>query len=314
MTCLKCQHTSVKKFGRYGRRKIQRYRCTRCSATFSEPQAKPLGNHTLDLEKAVQIVSLLVEGMSVRAISRITGTDKNTILSLLLTVGAKCRQIFDAKVRNVKAKYVQLDELWCFIRKKEKRVHDGDPAEWGDAYTWLALDSETKLMISYLVGKRDPASAMAFVKDFGSRVAGRCQATSDGFGAYIPAMEEVFGADVDFAQLVKLYGTPDITGPDWYGPARVIQTIPRPITGNPEESRISTSHVERANLSVRMHTRRFTRLTNGFSKKLTHLKAAVDIYVTWYNFCRVHQTLRVTPAMESGLATHEWTIKELICQ
>jgi IS1 family transposase len=254
----------------------------------------------------------MVEGMSIRGISRITNTDQNTIMSLLLTVGEKCRRIFNAKVRGVKSHYVELDELWCFVHTKEKSLHADDPSEWGDAYTWIGLDAESKLIISYLVAKRDGPSALEFVTDLSKRVTGRLQVTSDGFRPYIGAMEECFGADVDFAQLIKVYGKPENAGPDWYGPPKVIETVPTPVSGNPDLAHISTSFVERSNLSVRMHLRRFTRLTNAFSKKLSHLKAAVDLYMTWYNLCRVHQTLRVTPAMEAGLTDHIWTVPELL--
>jgi IS1 family transposase len=254
----------------------------------------------------------MVEGMSIRAISRFTGTDQNTIMSLLLTVGEKCRRVFDSKVREVKAKYVQMDELWCFVHTKEGRLHDGNPSEWGDAYTWIAQDTDSKLVISYLVAKRDGLSALEFVTDFSKRVAGRLQVTSDGFRPYIGAMEECFGADVDFAQLIKIYGTPENAGPDWYGPPKVIEAVPTPVSGKPDLEHICTSHVERSNLTVRKHLRRFTRLTNGFSKKLAHLKAAVSVFMAWYNFVRVHQTLRVTPAMEAGLTDHIWTLPELL--
>ena len=312
MTCLRCQHTTVKRFGYYGRSKVQRFRCKACHATFSEPQVKPLGPHTTDLGKATEIISLMVEGMSVRAISRITGADKNTILSLLLTVGDKFRRIFDSRIRDVRPHYVQLDETWSFVHTKEKHLSEGDPGEWGDAYTWLALDAQSKLIISYLVGKRDGLSALEFIGDFSHRVRGRLQVTSDGFKPYIGAMEEYFGADVDFAQLVKVYGTPDNAGPDWYGPPQVIAAVPTPVTGKPDFAHICTSHVERANLTVRMQLRRFTRLTNGFSKKLSHLKAAVSIFATWYNFVRIHQTIRVTPAMEAGITSHVWELEELL--
>jgi IS1 family transposase len=209
-------------------------------------------------------------------------------------------------------RYVELDELWCFVHTKEKRLRQDDPEEWGDAYTWIALDAETKLIISYLVAKRDGPSALEFISDLYQRVTGRIQITSDGFKPYIGAIEEYFGADVDFAQLIKVYGKPDNSGPDWYGPPKVIEAVPTPVSGDPDLAHVCTSFVERSNLTVRMHLRRFTRLTNGFSKKLSHLKAAVDLYSTWYNFARVHQTLRVTPAMQAGLTDHVWEIEELL--
>lgn len=315
MTCARCQHGRVKRFGTYGRdeRRTQRYRCLSCKATFSETRQGRFGGHYLTLEETARIVALMVEGVSVRAIARLTGIDRSTVLSILLTVGGKCESLLNTRIRRIRPHYVQLDETWAFVHTKEKHLNPDDPTEWGDAYTWVAIDSQTKLVISYLVGKRDAASAHQFVRDFSERLASRCQVTSDGFRSYLTAMEEYFGADVDFAQLVKIYGRPDNTGPDWYGPgAKVIETIPTPISGNPDERFISTSHVERQNLTLRMHLRRFTRLTNGFSKKLSHLKAAVALYMAWYNFCRVHQTLRVTPAMEAGIASHVWEIGELL--
>jgi IS1 family transposase len=167
--------------------------------------------------------------------------------------------------------------------------------------------------MSYRIGKRDSVNAYEFMEDLSRRIVNRCQITTDGLEGYIAAVEEHFGADVDFAQLVKQYSAPRTDGPDWFRPSsRVVAAIPTPITGNPKMERISTSHIERANLTVRMHLRRFTRLTNGFSKKLANLKAAVAVFVAWYNFCRVHQTLRVTPAMEAGLTDHIWSIRELL--
>jgi transposase-like protein/IS1 family transposase len=312
MTCLKCQHSTVKRFGTYGRKRIQRFRCKSCGSTFSEGRPKALGNHYTDLDEAVHVLTLLLEGMSIRAASRITGIHKRTILSLLVLAGRKSQTLLDSRVRQVRPHYVQLDELWTFVHTKEQHLSEDDPDEWGDAYTWVALDAETKLIISHLVAKRDGPSALEFVADLSHRVKGRLQVTSDGFKPYIGAMEECFGADADFAQLIKVYGKPDNAGPDWYGPPKVIEAVPTPVIGNPDLEHICTSHVERSNLSFRMHLRRFTRLVNAFSKKLANLKAAVALYVAWYNFCRVHQTLRITPAMESGLTDHIWELDELI--
>jgi transposase-like protein/IS1 family transposase len=312
MTCIRCQHGTAKKIGRYGRRRIQRYRCRQCHASFSEPHANPLGSHYLEMEKAVHVVTLLTEGMSIRAVARVSGVDRNTILSLLLTVGEKCRKLFNARVRNLRPRFVQADELYCFVHSKQANLRWDSPREWGDTYTWLALDSESKLILSYHVGKRDGASAFEFVRDLSGRIDARCQITTDGFKPYINAIEEYFGANVDYAQLLKLYGRVQGEPPDWYNPTRVLDAIPVIVSGNPKIERISTSHVERMNLSVRMHLRRYTRLTNGFSKKLDHLKAAVSLLMCWFNFCRVHEKLRVTPAMESGITNHIWTIQELL--
>jgi transposase-like protein/IS1 family transposase len=313
MTCPKCEHDDTKRFGTYGSQKIQRYRCKDCGATFSPAQPKPLGTHTTNLDDAAQVFTLLTEGMSVRAISRVTGLHKTTILSLLKTVGDKCRGIFDARIQNMRPTYVQADEAWMFVHTKEKRVRPDDPAEYGDQYVWLALDSDSKMVLSFYVGKRDGVSAYEFIEDLSRRIAGRCQLTTDGLDAYPPAVEEHFGAAVDYAQLIKNYAAPRTDGPDWFRPSsHVVSTVPTPVMGNPRFEKISTSHIERANLTIRMQLRRFTRLTNGFSKKLANLKAAVAVFVTWYNFCRVHQTLRVTPAMEAGLSDHIWTVKELL--
>jgi hypothetical protein len=237
---------------------------------------------------------------------------KKTILSLLVVAGRKCQAALDTRIRNVRPRFVQRDELWTFVHTKEKRLHSGDPAEWGDAYTWVALDADTKLIISHLVAKRDGPSALNFVTDLSLRVAGRLQITSDAFKPYVGAIEECFGADVDFAQLIKLYSKPDNAGPDWYGPPKVIETVPTPVSGNPDLDHVCTSHVERSNLNFRMHLRRFTRLVNAFSKKLDNLKAAVPLYVAWHNLCRIHQTLRVTPGMEAGVSDHIWSVAELL--
>lgn len=311
MTCIKCQHSEAKRFG-FTRNRIQRFRCPACNSTFTAPRPKPLGRHYIPTDKAAEIVSLLMEGMSIRSISRITGAHQGTILSLLLTVGQKSRTLFDAKVRSIHPRFVQADELWTFVHTKEKHLFPGDSPEWGDSYVWMAVDSESKLILSYFTGKRDGNSAFRFIRDLVGRVEGRFQITTDGFRPYIPAIEEYFGADVDFAQLVKVYGSADGEGPEWYAPSHVTATIPTPITGNPHPTRISTSHVERANLSVRTHLRRFTRLSLGFSKTLEHLTAAIHLYMAFFNFCRVHQTLRVTPAMQAGIADHVWTVQELL--
>ena len=314
MTCRKCEHGTAKRFG-FTKARSARYRCRDCGATFTDAKQNPIGVHTTSMDDAVKVFTLMTEGMSIRAISRVTDIHKTTILALLLTVGLKCARLFDAKVRNVRPRFVQADEAWTFVQKKQKHLTLDDPEERGDQYVWIALDSETKAVLSYRVGKRDAVSAYEFIGDLHERIAEthRCQLTTDGLEGYIPAVEEHFGADVDFAQLVKQYAHPRTDGPDWFRPSsHVVAAIPTPISGDPDFKRISTSHIERANLTVRMHLRRFTRLTNGFSKKLENLQAAVSVFMCWYNFCRVHQTLRVTPAMEAGLTDHVWTIGELL--
>jgi transposase-like protein/IS1 family transposase len=313
MTCIRCQHGTTKRFGTYGKRRIQRYRCKSCKATFAAPQTNSLPGHYTTPEKAAQILSMMLEGMSVRAISRLTGAHKGTILSLMHTAASKCRALFDRMVRNIKPRFVQADELWSFVHTKEGRLYGDAPKEWGDAYTWVALDSESKLILSFHVGKRDAASAFEFVRDLSERIAPhRFQITTDGLRSYVDAIEQYFGADVDYAMLLKVYGKAEGEAPDWYAPTKVVDAVPIPVSGQPKLEFISTSHVERQNLSVRMHLRRFTRLTNAFSKKLENLKAAVTLYFAWYNFCRVHQSLRVTPAMQAGLTDNVWTLEELL--
>jgi IS1 family transposase len=255
----------------------------------------------------------MLEGASIRGVARITGIDKNTLLRLMLTVGFRCRQLFDARVRNVHARRVQADELWAYVGKKQRRVTlDDVKSGAGDQWLWLAVDSDSKAILSYYVGKRTGDSAHAFIGDLRKRVTSHFQLTTDGLDGYIPAVAYHFGENIDFAQLVKLYSKPNTSGPDWWRPSKVVSVRPTHVIGDPDPDYISTSHVERLNLSVRMHLRRYTRLTNAFSKSLLHMKAAVSLFVAYYNFCRPHQSLRVTPAMEAGLTDHIWTVKELI--
>jgi transposase-like protein/IS1 family transposase len=290
------------------------YRCLGCNRCFSERRFSPYAGLKLAPEKIVSVLHSLCEGVTVRATERLVNVNRDTVLRLLVMAGERARNVLDRYVRDLRPRYVQADELWTFVHTKEAHKDDDDPAEWGDAYIWLALDSESKLLISHLVGKRDAASAHVFVRDFSERVhpMWRCQFTSDGFKPYIEAVESAFGSDIDYGMLLKMYGKPDNAGPDWYGPAKVIATVPTPVSGDPELHRISTSHIERTNLSFRTQLRRFTRLALGFSKSLDNLKAAVTLYVAYYNLCRVHRTLRVTPAQEAGLTDHIWSIEELL--
>jgi transposase-like protein/IS1 family transposase len=310
MTCIRCTHGTCRKFGYYGKRRIQRWRCTSCRATFSTPAPK-LGTHYTDPEAAAKVLTLMLEGMSVRAISRFTGLHKHTILSLMLTASEKARQVSNAKIQNISPRFVQLDEMWGYVHTREPNLNEGDPEEWGSTMLWLAIDSESKLLISHHIGSRNGISAHAFVNDLRKRTNGRYQVTSDQLNAYVGAMREHFGQNVDFGQLHKIYGRVNTDG--WYGGGQVVGAVPHVKIGRPDFSRISTSHIERANLSVRMHLRRFTRLTNAFSKKLSNLEAAVTLYVAFYNFCRRHQTHKgATPAMAAGLTDHAWSIAELL--
>ncbi len=308
MTCKRCNHT-VRKFGHYGKRRIQRYRCTTCKITFSEYEPK-LGNHYTPPDVAAKALAMMLEGMSVRAISRLTGLHKHTILELMKTAANEARRILDARIRNISPNYVQVDEMWQFVHTRDPHLNPSDPPEWGSTMLWLALDSETKLIISYHIGRRSGINAHAFISDLRARTNGRYQLTSDQYNAYVGAMREHFGQNVDFAQLRKIYSSG--TGDGWYGSGQVVAAVPHVKIGRPDFKRISTSHVERNNLSVRMHLRRFTRLTNAFSKTLANLKDAAVLYIGFYNFCRVHMTLKQTPAMAAGITDHIWSLEELL--
>ena len=312
MTCRRCQHQTCKKFGYFGKRRIQRWRCQSCNSTFCEP-VPMLGTHYTAPETAAKALALMLEGMSVRAISRVTGLHKGTILALMNTAAANVTRLMNSRMRGISARYVQSDEIWCFVGKKPRNVRESDPAEVGDQWVFVAMDAETKLVPSFVIGKRTKETTLRFLRDLQTRLTNaRFQLTTDGFHFYERGVEDVFGGTVDFAQLVKLFGDYGQHGDERYSPPRITEVISKVRDGRPDPEHISTSHIERQNLTMRMQMRRFTRLTNAFSKKLANLEAAVALYFAWYNFCRVHQTLRVTPAMESGLTDHAWTMEELL--
>jgi IS1 family transposase len=267
----------------------------------------------LDPKTRAQVVRCLVDGVSLRATSRITGASKNTITKLLCELGAACRAYHDQHVRGVTSKRVQCDEIWSFVYGKDKNLSDAAKAtgEKGSMWTWTAIDADSKLVISYLIGGRDAGYAWAFMQDVAERVANRVQLTTDGHKPYLAAVDAAFSGEIDYAILIKEYGETD-AGAGRYSPANCCGTIRKPVTGCPEAEHVSTSYVERQNLTMRMALRRFTRLTNGFSKKLANLEHAVSLHFAYYNFCRVHQTLRVTPAMEAGLTDRVWSIDDLI--
>ncbi|CAN5557163.1 IS1 family transposase [soil metagenome] len=267
----------------------------------------------LPIEKRAQIIGLLVEGMSMRGVSRVMGCSINTVTKLLEEVGFACNVYQSEHLRNLQSKRVQCDEIWAFCYSKEKNVAPEDKGilGHGDVYTWTAIDPDSKLMISYLVGKRDADYAQAFMMDVAGRLANRVQLTTDGHQPYLNAVSDAFGADIDYAMLVKHYGPGSTTDQRRYSPAEFIDAEKRVINGNPDIKKVSTSHVERANLTMRMGMRRFTRLTNGFSKKVENLEHAVSLHFMHYNFARIHKTLRVTPAMEAGISDHVWTLEEI---
>jgi IS1 family transposase/transposase-like protein len=314
MTCIRCNHSTAKRFGTYGKRRVQRWRCNSCLATFADPATpKPLGTHYTSPEAASKAFVLMLEGMSIRAISRVTGLHKGTILSLMNTAAANVGRLMNAKMRGIRTRYIQSDEIWCFVGKKRRNVRESDPPEVGDQWVFVAIDSETKLVPSFVIGKRTRETTLTFLRDLQSRLTvARFQLTTDGFHFYERGVEDVFGGTVDFAQLVKLFGDYGQHGDERYSPPGITEVISKVRDGRPDPAHISTSHIERQNLTMRMQMRRFTRLTNAFSKKLVNLQAAVTLYFAWYNFCRVHSTLRVTPAMQAGLTNHVWNIAELL--
>jgi|ERR1035437_1600691 IS1 family transposase len=259
-----------------------------------------------------RIVAALVEGCGINATCRMTGVSKPTVLKLLADLGRACYAYHDEHVRGLNCKHIQCDEIWSFVGAKQKNASEDKIAEgWGDAWTWTALDADSKLMVSYLVGQRGAAWAKAFMEDVALRINSRVQITTDGYRAYVEAIEGVFGMDVDYAMLIKQYGNP-VNPESRYSPGEVIGTETVQVTGSPDPKHISTSYVERQNLTMRMSMRRFTRLTNAFSKKLENHEAAIALHYMHYNYCRIHKTLRVTPAMEAGIANHVWTVEELV--
>ena len=268
----------------------------------------------LSMEKKTAVIAALVEGCSVRATSRLTGVAKGTILRLLAEVGTACAEYQDAVFRNLPCKRVQVDEIWSFVGAKQKNVtakmfDNGGFA--GDTWTFVAIDADTKLVLNWLVGRRDAGYATDFLQDVAVRLSNRVQLTTDGHKMYLTAVPDAFGEGIDYAMLVKVYGS-DPEGQKRYSPAQCLGTKRQPIIGEPDPAHVSTSYVERQNLTIRMAIRRFTRLTNAFSKKLENHAAAVALYFMHYNFCRVHQTLRVTPAMEAKITDHIWTIEEML--
>jgi transposase-like protein/IS1 family transposase len=312
VTCVRCQHQTCKRFGYYGKRRIPRWRCQSCKATFSEPVER-LESHYTDIDTAARALEMMMEGMSVRAISRLTGLHIGTILDLMVSAGHKCQRLLDALVIGIRPNLVQADEIHSIVGCHAKRLRHDAPAEWGSVWAWLALDSETKLVISHYIGNRDADSAWEFMRDLRARTEGVFQLTSDGLHAYVDAVDAHFATEIHFAQLIKLYSSPDIAGPDWMSATnRVTGTITNVRCGHPEPRFVSTSHSERLNLSIRTHLRRYVRRTNAHSRKLANHKACFALWVAWYNFCRYNSAVRQTPAMAAGIASTIWTMRDLL--
>jgi IS1 family transposase len=267
----------------------------------------------LSREKQKRVVAALVEGNSIRSTVRMTGVAKNTIVKLLADLGMACAEYQDRAFKNLPCKRIQCDEIWSFCYAKEKNVPEDKKGVfgYGDVWTYTSICADTKLVPAWHLGRRDLENAKIFMNDLSSRLANRVQLTTDGHKVYLDAVEGAFGGDIDFSQLIKLYGeTKD--GQKRYSPAHCTGTIKNRINGNPDKKYVSTSYVERQNLTMRMSMRRFTRLTNGFSKKIENLFFSISLHFMYYNFCRIHQTLRVTPAMEAKVTDHVWDIEDML--
>jgi len=272
----------------------------------------------MSAERRTRVLSALVEGNSIRATCRMTGTAKGTVMTLLADAGAACQDYQDAALRNLGCQHIQCDEIWSFVYAKARNLPVERRRQWGvgDVWTWTALDAESKLAVHWLVGTRDPDTAAVFMRELATRLANRVQLTSDGWHAYLEAVPGAFGAEIDFATLRKIYGTDPQADNRKYSPAKVLGVEVKKVSGKPEYRHINTSYVERQNLTMRMAMRRFTRLTNAFSKKVENLEHAIALHFMHYNFCRPHQTLAnpypTTPAMAASITDHVWKVSEIV--
>ncbi len=312
MTCHYCR-TACKRFGRH-RNGLQRYRCNQCQKTYTEDHERPLDEMRLSFDKAISVLQLLLEGMSIRSAERVTGVYRNTIFRLLILAGERCQRLMEEKLVDLPVRDVQVDEIWGYVFKKEqhKTAYEQGFAEIGDAYCYVAIERHTKLILSYYLGKRNAPSAEHFIAKLSHATSPwPYQLTTDGFRPYIRAVKNQLSGRVHFAQLVKVYAAPR-EGEQRYSPPEVVKAVPFRVMGFPRGDQICTSHVERQNLSIRMGMRRMTRLTNAFSKKWENLEAAYALWFAYYNWCRKHQTLGMTPAMSHQLTDHVWTIRELL--
>ena len=312
MNCT-CCNGEAKRRGFYRNKNfnVQRFECLKCGTTFSEKQ--PLDNLRVEFQDAVKVVNMLCEGVGIRAISRLTGLHQQTVLNVLARAGSKFGRFFETNVKNIQPEPIQADEMWCFCGCKERMNKTHDQFK-GDQWLFLTTGANTKLIVSYAIGKRTPSNTEAVMGDLHNRMNGRFQLTTDGFDAYPVAVRREFGKDIDFAQLIKIYAASKEDG----GPERryspTVCTGARKIVkiGNPDRDEISTSYVERTNLTVRLFNRRFTRLTLGYSKKFEYLTHAVNLFATYYNFCWVHSAVKMTPAQAAGLTDRKLTIEEIL--
>jgi transposase-like protein/IS1 family transposase len=312
MDCEACQ-TPAKRFGK-DRKGNQRFRCRTCRKTFSERPVRPLGGMYLPLDKALLCLHMLCEGNAVRAVERVVEVDKGTILKLLVQVGEGCERLLAERIKEVPVKNVQADELWTYVRCKQgtrerKGITDPDA---GDAYCYIGIERHSKLVLAWHLGRRNTWDAHDFIVKLATATAGSFQLSTDGFNAYPNAVEYAFGGRVDYAQVVKEFGNEGGEEGRRYAPLRLIGQEKIAVIGTPDEDRICTSHVERSNWTLRGHLRRFTRLSNGFSRKKANLRAALALYFAYYNFVKFHKSIRMTPAMAAGIAFKPWSLADLL--
>jgi transposase-like protein/IS1 family transposase len=308
MMCKDCG-IDCQRFGKH-RNGLRRFRCPQCKKTYTEDHTRTLGGY-LPEAKVTLALQLLLEGNSIRSTERITNLDRNTIMSLLVRAGERCAAVMDEKMRNLSCARLEFDEIWGFVGKKERNVKAGDGYEVGNVWTFCAIDADTKLVPSFVIGQRDRNTTNAFVQDVASRMANKVQVSTDGFAPYPDAIRRAFGKDVDYGRIIKVYGTYSF-GERRYSTSGVLAAPKYVQEGRPDRNRISTSYVERLNASTRLFMRRMTRLTLCFSKKYENFGAAMALHFAYYNFCRIHKTLRTSPAVAAGITDHIWTIAELI--
>jgi len=313
MCCPKCQSENVKKFGK-DRNGNQRYRCRDCKKTFIEDRPRPLGSMRLDFAKAVYCLRMLLEGTSIRSCERLTGVNRNTLCDLILTVGERCKVFLADHLNSLPVGDIQVDEVWSYVGKKERTKiiqHDDNP-ERGDAYAYIGLERNTKLIVSWHLGKRSDDDTWEFARELQKATVGRFHLSTDGYKPYCIAMPTTLGPRIDYAQIIKVFTNPPKEDQRRYSPAQIVEIKRDDICGHPSKALTCTSHVERSNLTVRMTCRRWTRLTNAFSKSWKHHEAAMALYIAFYDFVRPHMTLKTTPAVAAKLTDHRWTMEELL--
>ena len=313
MTCAACEML-CQRFGKH-RNGLQRFRCPMCHKTYTEIHRPALDGSYISQDRIVMAMQLMVEGNNLRSIERIIGLDLNTLMKILVRVGEKCEKLMGKLIVNIPVKDVQCDEIWTFVSKKgaRKTPAEANDESTGDAYCYVALERHSKRVLNFALGRRNQATADAFIEGLRHATAPQhFQISTDGFQPYISAITTTLSDRCDFAQIIKVYSNADPEGQRRYSPADVTHTEKVPVMGSPDPAKICTSHVERQNLTIRMSMRRLTRLTNAFSKKWDNLWAAYCVHFAYYNFCRIHKTLRVTPAMESGVTNRVWELSELL--